>query len=281
MATAKTKKVEEKKTYNFGEKKTENINGKTLPVEFITPKYKEARNKAIELLESDKYKGILETSDFWILVNTYANKTKAMYSGLIISHDDCLKINDVLDEELKFKPECMTLDKEGYNGSLVFTYNCPKQGIYEVGEVSKDNCKNDYPYAMALKRCMDRVILKNSKIAYSGIYSDSEADEFTKRIDEDVVEEKPKTTKTATTKKTSTKTETKQKGGDLPIQKTQVELIKKLYTAEELIPLMKKIGKVKIVELTLLEASSLIKLKENAKVEQAVEVPQDDDNYLD
>lgn len=281
MATAKTKKVEEKKTYNFGEKKTENINGKTLPVEFITPKYKEARNKAIELLESDKYKGILETSDFWILVNTYANKTKAMYSGLIISHDGCLKINDVLDEELKFKPECMTLDKEGYNGSLVFTYNCPKQGIYEVGEVSKDNCKNDYPYAMALKRCMDRVILKNSKIAYSGIYSDSEADEFTKRIDEDVVEEKPKTTKTATTKKTSIKTETKQKGGDLPIQKTQVELIKKLYTAEELIPLMKKIGKVKIVELTLLEASSLIKLKENAKVEQAVEVPQDDDNYLD
>ena len=281
MATAKTKKVEEKKTYNFGEKKTENINGKTLPVEFITPKYKEARNKAIELLESDKYKGILETSDFWILVNTYANKTKAMYSGLIISHDGCLKINDVLDEELKFKPECMTLDKEGYNGSLVFTYNCPKQGIYEVGEVSKDNCKNDYPYAMALKRCMDRVILKNSKIAYSGIYSDSEADEFTKRIDEDVVEGKPKTTKTATTKKTPTKTETKQKGGDLPIQKTQVELIKKLYTAEELIPLMKKIGKVKIVELTLLEASSLIKLKENAKVEQAVEVPQDDDNYLD
>lgn len=281
MATAKTKKVEEKKTYNFGEKKTENINGKTLPVEFITPKYKEARNKAIELLESDKYKGILETSDFWILVNTYANKTKAMYSGLIISHDGCLKINDVLDEELKFKPECMTLDKEGYNGSLVFTYNCPKQGIYEVGEVSKDNCKNDYPYAMALKRCMDRVILKNSKIAYSGIYSDSEADEFTKRIDEDVVEEKSKTTKTATTKKISTKTETKQKGGDLPIQKTQVELIKKLYTAEELIPLMKKIGKVKIVELTLLEASSLIKLKENAKVEQAVEVPQDDDNYLD
>ena len=281
MATAKTKKVEEKKTYNFGEKKTENINGKTLPVEFITPKYKEVRNKAIELLESDKYKGILETSDFWILVNTYANKTKAMYSGLIISHDGCLKINDVLDEELKFKPECMTLDKEGYNGSLVFTYNCPEQGIYEVGEVSKDNCKNDYPYAMALKRCMDRVILKNSKIAYSGIYSDSEADEFTKRIDEDVVEEKPKTTKTATTKKTSAKTETKQKGGDLPIQKTQVELIKKLYTAEELIPLMKKIGKVKIVELTLLEASSLIKLKENAKVEQAVEVPQDDDNYLD
>lgn len=177
--------MENKKTYNFGEKKTENINGKTIPVEFITPKYKEAKNKAIELLESDKYKGLLETSDFWILVNTYANKTKAMYSGLIISHDGCLKINDVLDKDLKFKPECMTIDKNGYNNSLVFTYNCSEQGIYEVGEVSEDNCKNDYPYAMALKRCMDRVILKNSKIAYSGIYSDSEADEFKKPLEKE------------------------------------------------------------------------------------------------
>lgn len=287
MATAKTKKAEEKKTYNFGEKKTENINGKTLPVEFITPKYKEARNKAIELLESDKYKDVLETSDFWILVNTYSNKTKAMYSGLIISHDGCLKINDVLDENLRFKPECMTIDKDGFNNSLVFTYNCPEQGIYEVGEVSKDNCKNDYPYAMALKRCMDRVILKNSKIAYAGIYSDSEADEFTQRIDDEVVEEKTKATdKTTketktTTKTTPVKTETKQKGGDLPVQENQMEIIKKLYTVEELIPLMKKIGKVKIAELTLLEASSLIKRKENTKVEEPSVVPQDDDNYLD
>lgn len=287
MATAKTKKAEEKKTYNFGEKKTENINGKTLPVEFITPKYKEARNKAIELLESDKYKGVLETSDFWILVNTYSNKTKAMYSGLIISHDGCLKINDVLDENLRFKPECMTIDKDGFNNSLVFTYNCPEQGIYEVGEVSKDNCKNDYPYAMALKRCMDRVILKNSKIAYAGIYSDSEADEFTQRIDDEVVEEKTKTTSKTTketkitAKATPVKTESKQKGGDLPIQENQMEIIKELYTAEELIPLMNHIGKVKITELTLLEASCLIRRKVNTKVKEPSAVPQDDDNYLD
>ena len=85
MATV-TKK-EAKKEYNFGEKKEEVINGKKIPVEFITPKYKEARKKIIELLESEKYKNVLEESDFWILVNTYASKTKAMYSGLIISHD--------------------------------------------------------------------------------------------------------------------------------------------------------------------------------------------------
>lgn len=180
-----------KKEYNFGEKKEEVINGQKLPVEWITPKYKEAKRKVIELLESEKYKNVLEESDFWILYNTYSNKTKVMYSGLIISHDGCLKINDSLDEPLKFKPECMSLDKEGYNNSLVYTYKCPEQGIYEVGEVSPSNLKNGgYPYAMALKRCMDRVILKNSKIAYAGIYSDSEADEFTKRVDEDTPKEK-------------------------------------------------------------------------------------------
>ena len=278
MATAVKK--ETKKTYDFGEKKEENINGKKIPVEFHTPKYKEAKNKAIELLESDKYKGVLEASDFWILVNTYSNKTKAMYSGLIISHDGCLKVNDVLEEKLKFRPDCMSIDKDGFNNSLVFTYVCPEQGIYEVGEVSKDNCKNDYPYAMALKRCMDRVILKNSKIAYSGIYSDSEADEFSQRIDgeETPVEETKKTTSKEAPKETTTKTKKKD---ELMIQESQVEIIKKLYTAEELMPLMKHIGKKKITELTLLEASSLIKRKDNKPKETTPVEVQDDDNYLE
>ena len=176
--------MEKEKKYTFGEKEKEYINGKTIPVELHTPKYKEAKAKIIKLLESEEYKDVLEESDFWILVNTYANGEKAMYSGLIISHDGCLKINDHLEEELKFKPQCMTLDKEGYKNSLVYTYCCEEQGIYEVGEVNDKNCKNTYSYAMALKRCMDRVILKNSKIAYWGVYSDSEADEFTKRVDE-------------------------------------------------------------------------------------------------
>ena len=176
--------------YDFGEKEKENINGKQIPVDFHTPKYEEAKAKAIELLESDKYKGVLKPSDFWILVNTYSNKTRAMYSGLIISHDGCLKINDSLEDNLKFKPECLALDKEGYGNSLVYSYNCPEQGLYEVGEVNNVNLKNGgYPYAMAFKRCFDRVVLKNSKIAYSGIYSDSESDEFIKRNEEEVVEE--------------------------------------------------------------------------------------------
>jgi hypothetical protein len=103
-----------------------------------------------------------------------------MYSGLIISHNGCLKINDTL--ENKVDPSKFTIDKEGYNGSLVYTY-CDDE-VYEVGEASKSNCKNDYPYAMAYKRCFDRVVLKKCKLAYAGIYSDSEAEEFKEKPDD-------------------------------------------------------------------------------------------------
>ena len=166
------------KTYNFGEKKTEyNAKlGKEVEV-WQSPKYIEAKKKAIEAIESEQYKGVLLESDFWILMNA-TKSGKMAYTGLIISHNGCLKINDALPEEKRYKPSCMSLDKDGYGGSLVYSYSNDSQGVYEVGEVSKTNCSNSYPYAMALKRCMDRVILKNSRLAYAGIYSDSEAEEF-------------------------------------------------------------------------------------------------------
>jgi hypothetical protein len=135
------------------------------------------------------YKGILSEGDFWILMNA-TKSGKMAYTGLIISHNGCLKINDVLPADKRFKPSCVQLDKNGYNDSLVYSYSNDEQGIFEVGEVSLKNCTNAYPYAMALRRCMDRVILKNSKLAYSGIYSDSEAEEF---------KNEPKETKTANT----------------------------------------------------------------------------------
>lgn len=168
-----------KKTYNFGEQASED--GVAV---WQSPKFIEAKKKAIEAIESEAFKGVLTEADFWILKNK--TKTgKIAYSGLIISHNGCLKINDSLPEEKRFKPSCLsldkdgfTLDKDGYNKSLVYSYCNDEQGIYEVGEVSAVNCKNGYPYAMALKRAMDRVILKNCKLAYAGIYSDSEAEEF-------------------------------------------------------------------------------------------------------
>lgn len=165
------------KTYNFGEKKAEyNAKlGKEVEV-WQSPKYLEAKKKAIEALESDMYKGVLTEDDFWILMNG-TKSGKMAYTGLIISHNGCLKINDALPADKRFKPSCMSLDKDGYNGSLIYSYINDDQGVYEVGEVSAKNCTNAYPYAMALKRCIDRVILKNSRLAYAGIYSDSEAEE--------------------------------------------------------------------------------------------------------
>ena len=173
----------------FGEKTTEfsSKQGKEIPV-WQTPKYQQAKKKAVELIDSKKFD--LSEGDFWILMNETKNG-KMQYTGLIISHNGCLKINDKIEDKLKFKPSCMSLDKEGFAGSLVYTYINDEQGIYEVGEVSTGNCKNAYPYAMALKRCMDRVILKNCKLAYDGVYSDSEAEEFTKQ-EEDIIQEDAK-----------------------------------------------------------------------------------------
>ena len=156
----------------FNEQKEEysKKQGGNIPV-WQSPKYIQAREKAIELINSKKYD--LNEGDFWILMNE--TKTgKMQYSGLIISHNGCLKINDKL--ENKINPRNFILDKDGYNGSLTYTYIDDE--IYEVGEVSNNNCKNEYPYAMALKRCFDRVVLKKCKLAYEGVYSDSEADEF-------------------------------------------------------------------------------------------------------
>lgn len=177
------------KIYNFNEKREEysTKQGRNIPV-WVSPKYEQSREKAIEIIDS--YEDITE-DDFWILMNE-TKSGKMAYTGLIISHNGCLKLNDHLSEDLKFKPSCMSLDKDGYSDSLVYTYVNDKQGLYEVGEVSKANCKNSYPYAMALKRCFDRVVLKNSKLAYSGVYSDSEADELAERIEEPETQEEAK-----------------------------------------------------------------------------------------
>lgn len=165
----------------FNEKTTERSakSGKDLPV-WQTPKYLQSKEKAKKAME--QYPFLCE-GDFWILMNE--TKTgKMAYTGLIISHNACLKINDNLSDKDKFKPECVTVDKEGYGGSLVFTYCCKEQGLYEVGEASPQNCKNAYPYAMGYKRLFDRVVLKQCKMAFDGIYSDSEADEFKEPLEE-------------------------------------------------------------------------------------------------
>lgn len=163
--------------HNFGEKPFETgEKGEKLKV-WQTPKYEISKKKAIEMIDSNKYG--LEDGDFWILKNRIRSDPPQMaYTGLIVSHNACLKINDALDKEQRFKAECVSKETDSYNHSLIYTYQSESQGLYEVGEVSASNCKNPYPHAMAFKRMFDRVVLKLSKLAFSGVYSETEADEF-------------------------------------------------------------------------------------------------------
>lgn len=164
----------------FGKQKNERHpkTGEMLRV-WESPKFVEAEKKALELINKTNY-GLSE-ADFWIL-KTFSAKC-CTYAGLIISHNGCLKVNDALQKELKFIPSKVSWFRADV-GDLVMSYICDEQGIYEFGEASKTNCKNDYPFAMVLKRLMDRVILKNSKIAFSGIMSEVESDEFRKEESE-------------------------------------------------------------------------------------------------
>jgi hypothetical protein len=163
------------KSYNFNEKNEEwsRKQGKKIPV-WVSPKFQQSKKKAIELLEKNEY-GLTE-NDFWILMNE-TKSGKMGYTGLIISHNGCLKINDKLPKKDKFKPSSATRIKDE-QGLILMQYINDEQGIFEYGEVSSRNCRNEYPNAMVLKRLQDRVILKNSKIAFDGIYSESEAEDF-------------------------------------------------------------------------------------------------------
>ena len=173
-----------KKEYNFGEKEYEKFSGKKIPV-IQTAKYLQAKENVISLLESPEYKGVFNQSDFWILMNFNKDKTECYYSGLIISHDALLKVNDTLDEKSKFNEKfcsqpisCSFKDTE----ILRMEYRDPRDGMFEVGEISVTNCKNDYPFAMLLKRTFDRVVKRKAKL--SMVYSDSEAEEFKEPTEE-------------------------------------------------------------------------------------------------
>ena len=78
--------------FNEKEKEYSAKQGAEIPV-WKSPKYEESKKKAIEMIDSGKYD--LTDGDFWILMNETKNG-KMAYTGLIISHNGCLKINDKL-----------------------------------------------------------------------------------------------------------------------------------------------------------------------------------------
>ena len=62
---------------------------------------------------------------------------------------------------------------------IVVAKKCDKV-MWADGEADNSNCKNNYKFAMASKRAIDRVILKLINAYEYGIYSDVEADDFKK-----------------------------------------------------------------------------------------------------
>ena len=215
---------------NFGERNKERSSaGMDVPV-LLMPKYRESKAKAEELIGSGKYG--LDESDFWILKNETKNKDKVMYSGLIISHNGCLKINDNLPEEARYDSGAASKPEWDAKGNLIMLYQSDRQGIYEVGEVSQSNCKNNYPYAMVVKRLFDRVVLKTSKVAFAGIYGEDEADEFRRSEDDaERVHDDIKRDEKATVKKDE-KPEPKKEPASQKEDQQQATLTKMLQVSE-------------------------------------------------
>ena len=208
------------KNYSFGEKTTVKIKGKPYSVT-QTAKYLRSKTKAIELIESGKYN--LEESDFWILQNAYNDSM--LYSGLIITHTGCLKINDALPAASKFNPRCAGEPfYSEYSKGLVINY--VDDEIRVSAEVSETNCKNGYPYAMLDKRLFDRVVLLKSKIAYDGIYSEAESDGF-ERKEEDLLDERfdPETGELLISDQSLPLKKVTEKGRKEPKQQTKTEKV--------------------------------------------------------
>jgi len=96
----------------------------------------------------------------------------------VFTHAACEKIASEL--EIQFgKPEIIRND--GNEVVLLVSGFLSKGGSeWSFGEVSSNNNKNAYPFAMAEKRGKDRVILKLAKLSELGVHSDVESDDFNK-----------------------------------------------------------------------------------------------------
>ena len=161
----------------FGEKAFDKLGDFTLPTEW-GPKYERARAAADTAIQ--KYN--LSEEDFWIkkkLDLSDMREKKIIYENLIISHAAALKINIQLPADMQFKPSCVK-EAKGVDGGVAFIYVCDEQNLFMTGEAARPNNSFPFPYAIASKRLIDRVILSNSGLYSEGVYSESEAEEFGK-----------------------------------------------------------------------------------------------------
>lgn len=254
------------------------------PDELQTPAFVASRNKAIEMIDSGKYG--LSDADFWIL-KTRARNGKIAYKSLIISHNGCLKINSKLPEEMQFKSAYLGKPERSLFGNgVILEYDDGK--MREYGEVSPTNCRSEYPMATLLKRVMDRVILKKSELAYSGIFSEVEAEEFSKSSSEEkTVNQKDNSIQQTTTEtvidsetgevletKDSSKPVSKHINKPVQVQATkpqqeherlidamQISKVKSLYSAVEIQTMLGRMKLSSINDVTMAQAERMIQAR--------------------
>lgn len=166
--------------YTFGEEQTDRKTGyKT----WKSPQYERQKEIAVGLLRSDSYKNVISESDFWIRKRTVSDKNGCYveYSGLSLSHNAFLKINETLPEGNRFDQryvgepveyEFPSKDGNGISRGFYMSYRDERDGMLEVGEISDENLDSSYPFAILFKRVFDRVVKRKAGII--GIYSDSE-----------------------------------------------------------------------------------------------------------
>lgn len=115
--------------------------------------------KAVELLQEN---GISPQEAMWNCHGTW-----------VMKHWACEMVGAAL--KIKFnKPEIVERD---VNMGVIVLLVSTESGEWTYGEVSKSNCKNSYPWAMAEKRAKDRLILKAAGL-HGVVYSQEESDDF-------------------------------------------------------------------------------------------------------
>lgn len=119
----------------------------------------------------------LTQSDFWEL-------KRGGKSAWILTHDACEKI--AYKEGIVFKSPQIFRDNNS-NVAMLGEGVLGDRTEWTTGEASPTNCKMPYNWAMAEKRLKDRLTLKLINAYEYGIYSEVEADSFSKK--ESVVEE--------------------------------------------------------------------------------------------
>jgi len=114
----------------------------------------------------------LDDQDFWEFRR--GGKTQT-----IITHSACEKIanqiNIVIDS-----PQWLSCGENGVWAVQVTGWKMlePQHKIWTTGESSTDNCKTNYPVAIAEKRAKDRLILKLVNASEAGVMSEIEMDEL-------------------------------------------------------------------------------------------------------